>query len=176
MKVCSFCFTCLVLAILVSSAAISFGQSDPGEFRGHKWGSTLDSFGEMVQIKEEYPTLNIFTKANEELVMGGVEVASIVYFFANDRFAMAQVVFDTEENFKNLIKVLEALYGKGIKTNYPDTGGDQRYERLTGKRSPNRNRYWWVLEQQKLSLYIEYFEKDRKGQIYYFFEGIVEGE
>jgi hypothetical protein len=157
---------CPIIIAFSASFSAAF-QNELDGFRGHKWGSKLESFSEMVKLEDEYP---IYKKANEELMMGGVEVESIVYFFENDRFNMAQVVFNYVESFKKLIKVLESRYSKGVKKNYPDPSGDKFYEANVGKKSPERNRYWWVLEEQKLSLYIEYREKYKKGQIMYFYE------
>jgi tetratricopeptide (TPR) repeat protein len=65
---------------------------------------------------------------------------------------------------------LESRYGKGEKKNYPDPRGDKFYEANVGRKSPERNRYWWVLGEQMLSLYIEYHEKYNKGQIMFFHE------
>jgi tetratricopeptide (TPR) repeat protein len=168
----------LAVVFLSLSTSVSLAENKADEFRGHKWGSSLESFGEMEQLHaetvgegvEEEVVVSIYTKPGEELTMGGVEVESIVYFFGNYQFIMAQVVFNTEGNFNRLIEVLESRYGKGVKKNYPDFSGDKLYEGLTGKKSPERNRYWWVLRQQNLSLYIEYIEKDEKGQIIYFYE------
>jgi len=142
-------------------------QNEPDSFRGNKWGSRLETFGELEKLDDEYP---IYKKVDEELTMGGVQVESIVYFFKNDQFNMAQVVFNSEKNFKKLRKVLESRYGKGVKGNYLDPSGDKFYEANVGRKSPERNRYWWVNKQHKLSLYIEYIENDKKGQIYYFHE------
>jgi hypothetical protein len=166
MKIHSFYNICPLAIIFLSlSPAIVADQSQPDEFRGHNWGSHFESFRGMEQLDGEYP---IYKKVDEELMMGGVEVESIVYFFEDDQFNMAQVAFNSEENFKKLIKVLESRYGKGVKINNP--GGDKFYESNVGRKPPKRNRYWWVLEEQKLSLYIEYHEKDQKGQIMYFYE------
>jgi hypothetical protein len=142
-------------------------KNDSDGFRGHKWGSRLETFGQMEQIDSEYP---IYKKIGEKITIGGVKVESVVYFFENDRFNMAQIVFNSEDNFNKLIKVLESRYGKGEKKNYPDPRGDKFYEANVGRKSPERNRYWWVLGEQELSLYIEYHEKEKKGQIMYFYE------
>jgi tetratricopeptide (TPR) repeat protein len=172
MKNRSFHLICLIIiTFLGSSTAVHAVQNQLDGFRGHKWGSRLETFGEMEQLDSEHP---IYKKPGEELTMSGVEVESIVYFFMNGRFNMAQVVFNSKKNFKKLIRVLEARHGKGVKKNYPDPSGDKRYEAMTGKKSPGRNRYWWTLEEQNLSLYIEYIVKDKKGQIMYFHELDVE--
>jgi len=155
------------LISILMSPVVAAAQDHLDEFRGHKWGSRLESFSKMEQLDSEYP---IYKNASEELAMGDVKVESIVYFFMEDQFNMAQVVFDSEENFKKLIKVLESRYGKGVKKNYPNPSGDKFYEANVGRKSPERNRYWWVLEDQRLSLYIEYREKYKKGQIMYFYE------
>ena len=168
-----FCFT---LTFLLLSSTVATAQNRLDEFRGHKWGSKLESFGEMEQLHietigkddVEELILSVYKKPNEELTMGDIDVESIVYFFKDNQFIMAQVVFNSEEKFKRLIKVLESRYGRGVKTNNP--GGDKFYESNVGRKPPERNRYWWVLGEQELSLYIEYHEKDNKGQIMYFYE------
>jgi len=162
---------CLLLCSCATTATDTITQTGNNfiidEFRGHKWGSRLETFGEMEQFDSEY---HIYKKPNEDLTMGGVEVESAVYFFENDQFNMAQVVFNSEESFTRLIKVLESRYGRGVKKNYPDPRGNEFYEANVGRKSPERNRYWWVLEEQKLSLYIEYREEYEKGQVMYFYE------
>jgi tetratricopeptide (TPR) repeat protein len=178
MKVRSFhLISALAVAFLSLSTSASLAENKTDEFRGHKWGSSLESFGEMEQlhfedavidVEEEPIVFSVYRKPGEKLTMGDVDVESIAYFFKDNQFIMAQVVFNSEENFKRLIKVLDSQYGRGVKKNYPD--GGKLYEGLTGRKSPERNRYWWFLEEKNLSLYIEYFEKDEKGQIMYFYE------
>ncbi len=154
-------FCPIVIAISVSSSAAF--KNEPDGFRGHKWGSWLETFGEMEKLDNDYP---IYKKVDEELTMGGVEVESIVYFFEEDQFNMAQVVFNSKRNFRKLKKILESQHGRSTKDK--DTGIGGAYEAMTGLKHKPRNRYWWV--KGPLSLHIEYFKDDKKGQIMYFYE------
>ncbi len=138
----------VVCSLVISSYSHSF-QNEPDGFKVHKWGSKLDSFGEMTLIVGDADVegfigdrdIKAFSEANNELHVENVPVSLIAYYFYKEKLGMVTINYETKKNFVQLKNILASRHGPGSQHN---PYYDRTYESLTGTKPPSsREMYWW---------------------------------
>jgi hypothetical protein len=75
-----------VLLCPVLAAADDFGGApDLAGFRGMKWGANRTDFAGLALMNDD-PIIHRYTRRNDQLQLGGVELESIIYNFYKGRF------------------------------------------------------------------------------------------
>jgi hypothetical protein len=86
-------------------------DSAPG-FRGQKFGTEFSQFQNLTLDKDE-GDLKLYTKKDENLKLGFVKLATIVYHFYQDKFFAVSLHTDTREDTLRLLRVAMAAFGDG---------------------------------------------------------------
>lgn len=89
-------FAILLLLVFCSVAAAAIKDSPDG-FRGIKWGDPPLVLGASTLIKEAYD-IQTYTKHNENLKMGDVNLTAITYFFKQKKFIDAAITSKGTDN------------------------------------------------------------------------------
>jgi len=167
-------FFCL---LILPSLTISF-HNQPDGFRGHKWGSELESFEKMtlilgdpdVKAYREGADIKAYALSNDALSIDGVEVLLIAFYFYMDKFGMVTINYETKKNYEKLKNIFVSRYGSGSKNN--PTYYDRFYEDFSGKKPPSfRKMHWWLGKQGYIR--IEYNENMGRGTIIYDYWNVI---
>jgi len=105
----------LMLAIPRADAG-SFRLSadqEPDGFRGIKWGEDLSQVEGMKQIGKSAGS-GVYTKAGDELSMGGAELDKILYYTINNKFYAVRIYLkEGKSNWEALRADVVKKYGEG---------------------------------------------------------------
>ncbi len=140
----------LILLLFVPFAALAgdFVQSPaPTEFRGIKFGESLESLKEMIPVPGK-GYKNTYYRKDEKLNFGQADIVSVAYYFHDDRLFRVGMAFSGEANYFLIKEKLIKDYGPG---------------RQIGAR------YGWMWPD--FSMEINYDTAQHQGGVYYTFEG-----
>ena len=125
--------------------------NEPEDFRGIKWGASINEIPDMVLV-EDAGDLKFYERKNENRKIGSAIVDTVSYGFYKNRFFWVQVLFNGGLNFPGLKQNLTQLHGKGTRLN-------QREEE-----------YFWFGD--SVTLYLVYRADRKKGEFWFAYEPI----
>lgn len=109
-KICAI----LILILLVSS--VSAFKNDPEDFRGIKWGTTIDSLDDMKKISIE-DDLHNYSRLNDKMTIGDAKLDIINYIFWDNKFLAVSISGNGFSNFINLKNAVFKSFGAGFQFN-----------------------------------------------------------
>jgi hypothetical protein len=83
---------------------------EPDNFRGVKWGESLENVPGMKPLAEE-GDLKFYEKSGDEMKFEDAQVERIVYGAYKNRFHNVLVYYRSDENFMKIKKVLSRQFG-----------------------------------------------------------------
>jgi hypothetical protein len=89
-------------------------QNDPEGFRGIRWGTDINSLKDMVFVRESY-FLKRYTRQNEKMKIGVVNIEDITYEFFNGKLKGVDIVTYGTKNFNLLKDILFEKFGEVMK-------------------------------------------------------------
>jgi hypothetical protein len=145
-------FSLVVFLALSSLTALAF-QNEPDGFRGIKWGTNISELNDMLVVESGKDTL-YYTRKNDKMKIGDVDIDQISYGFYKTRFFVVLVEYRGYASFTKLKKILIDQYGKAEQPN-------QLMER-----------YFWT--GGTVDIYFDYNDMSKNGNVYYSFRPIQE--
>jgi hypothetical protein len=113
----------LLLVILVAFGFMLTpnAHAEADGFRGLKWGTKFSTVRDKMNYirtdpRSSYGTVKIYSRKNEQLRIGGVDVRSIEYGFWKDKLGSVMIGFKGYSNFLSLKDVIFQRVGAGHKT------------------------------------------------------------
>lgn len=111
-----FLMTVLALTLLLTSN--TFAEVDG--FRGLKWGTEFSTVKESMIYKktdQSYGGIKIYSKKDDEFVIGGAKLENIEYGFWQDKLCSVIIKLKGYSNFSSLKDASFEKFGPGHKTN-----------------------------------------------------------
>lgn len=100
-----------LLSLALASNCASAMQNEPGEFRGIKWGSSVQGITGMRFLAED-GDLKFYERAGDPMQFEEVNIDRIVYGFHKDRFYNVMAYYSSVPNFLTLKDMLSRKYGE----------------------------------------------------------------
>jgi hypothetical protein len=92
--------------------------SEPDGFREIKWGTDISTLQSMQYVNSEFDSeekVDIYKKTDDELTIGGAELASIKYYFWHNKFIKADIDAYGDRNCQALKDATFEKFGEGRK-------------------------------------------------------------
>ena len=107
----------LALALFFASTAAFAYPNEPEGFRGITWGDDLESNKAEMVLVEQSADEHFYTRTNDKMQIGGAELKSIYYSYANGKFVQAMILTEGYSNKVALIDAFKSQFGKGFQSN-----------------------------------------------------------
>jgi len=106
------CFLLITLLYAVNAAADNefSGAPDLYGFRGMKWGANVSDFQGLVKLNDD-PFVQRYSKKNDQLQIGGIELESIIYNFYKGRFMGVSIETRGTSEWKQLKYLVFKKFG-----------------------------------------------------------------
>ncbi|HEY5813036.1 MAG TPA: hypothetical protein VIT23_10350, partial [Terrimicrobiaceae bacterium] len=89
-------------------------------FRGIKFGTAFSEFKDMT-VDQDHGKLKLYTKKDEDLVLGLAKLGTIVYHFFDDKFYGVSVHTSDSANTQTLVAIAGTGFGQGAKLDKHNT-------------------------------------------------------
>lgn len=124
--------------------------SEPDGFRGIKWGQDISTVGGLfyVATNPSYGGIDYYIREEDELRMGGAELAAILYYFWQDKFCDVRIYTKGSPNWSIFKAIVFEKFGEG----HQDNEYIEEY-------------VWWG---EKTLMLLTYDEVSKRGVLYMF--------
>lgn len=102
-------------------------DSEPAGFRGITWMMNLSTLSVMQRLPSDSKTFKLYERIGEKKKIGEANIQHIHYWTLHDKFAKVEILFNGQENWDLLKKIVFERFGPGRKStdkeNYYDWCG-----------------------------------------------------
>ena len=138
-------FLSVTASIMLSGLVLAY-QNEPDDFRGIKWGTSIEKLSDMALILDG-GHLKAYTRNRDKMMIGDAKIDSLHYVFYKDQFYCVRVVFTDISNFNKIRDEFVRIYGEPERRQHYD-----------------RHFYW---RGDKVSITLDYDEYTEEGELGY---------
>ena len=131
-------------------------------FRGQKFGTEFSQFQNLTLDKDE-GDLKLYTKKDENLQLGPVKLATIVYHFFQDKFFAVSLHTENRDNTMGLLRIAVAAFGQGNQSTEAKDDLDRSWEGKNAEAffnvNPKTEEGSFIIRDNQLSTQVEQYRE-----------------